>query len=168
MPRVDGEKRARDGEILDEFRRPDYGSRRRERARRRKSAWNILLFPLVFALGAVAYWILIEAVWRLRGALVPAEDRSLGEMLHGSCDGVSIFLMMVAPLFAALPIGMLAANALVWCVPPARRALDREGEGHWHASFAESQRDLLVIARWLVPCSLAISAGAAWLFPLSC
>jgi hypothetical protein len=51
-----------------------------------------------------------------------------------------------APFFAAIPVGLLLSNCIVWCVPPYRRAIEPEAKGVWHASFSDAQKDLSLLA----------------------
>jgi hypothetical protein len=56
---------------------------------------------------------------------------------------------------------MLVGNVLVWFLPPARRALDREAVAFPGTNFRESQRDLWRVAAVVVPISLAVGTLGA-------
>lgn len=51
----------------------------------------------------------------------------------------------------------MIGNILIWCILPARRALDLEAKGVWHASFKESMRDLALFALVITPIPLILS-----------
>jgi hypothetical protein len=60
--------------------------------------------------------------------------------------GLWVIVTTVAPLLAAVPLGMLVDNALVWRVQPARTALDREASSHPALSYRASQLALLKVS----------------------
>ena len=66
--------------------------------------------------------------------------------------------MFVAPVFAAIPIGLMITNVLVWCIPWAREAL--ECEGQTDSQFRSSQRGLAKGALFLSPVLLLSLLGA--------
>ena len=105
----------------------------RQRARRRKSPWNLLLIPFCL-MGIAGTWIGIAYLLQeYRRFLVPYD----AFLFSGTRIG-NIF-MFVAPLFPSLAIGLIVGNFLVWCVPPARTALDREATGVRGADLRSSQ-----------------------------
>lgn len=74
-------------------------------------------------------------------------------------EGFWTGIYMVSWLFAAIPLSMLAANALLWCVPPLRRIFEREAEGYPGTDYASTQKSLLRLGMPL----LAICAAVAYL-----
>lgn len=127
------------------------------RARRGRSPWNLLLPPLTLAGAAVAWWCLARGVHALHARANP------GLRFPQVLSGLSGVLMFVPLVFPALPAGMLAANAILHLVPAARRALDREAEGHLRADYATAQRDLAKVAGVALVIALAIALVGALL-----
>ena len=124
----------------------------RERAARRKSPWNLLL--LAFAVVAIAgFWIGTALLFReYRQSLVPPEAFLTSGTRFGN------ILMYVPPLFPSIGIGMITANLLIWCIPPARRALDHEDQGFPGTNFRSSNaglfKGLVVLAIVTLPMAL--------------
>jgi hypothetical protein len=78
-------------------------------------------------------------------------------LLARTAKGGGSILFFVAPFFAAIPLGFLAGNLAAWCLPPARRAFEREARGVARASFARAQKDILKVSLVLVP--IGMGAG---------
>ena len=116
-------------------------------AKRRKSGWNLLLVPAVL-LPLIAIWV----------ALVLLGDCAHGLIYSGQTlrtgRGLGPILNALAPVFVAIPLGMLAGNLLVWCIAPARRALQREAAPHPALTFAASQSALLKLLPMMALVSL--------------
>lgn len=146
-------------DVLRELDEPGYFTRARERAKRRKSPWNLLLIPLgLGAMGASWYgflWLLVVAL----NAAMSRHPTTVGELMRSDCKGIGPVVFFVSPFFAAIPVGLLLGNCIVWCIPPARRVFVNEAKGVWHASFADAQRDLLLVARYVVPAALLLAFG---------
>jgi hypothetical protein len=126
----------------------------RSRARRRKSGWNFLLIPGV-VFGTTVFWCLaIEGAALVLGV-------SWRTMLAGK--GAPPFLIALPPVFAALIAGLITANCVVWLVPPARRALEREAAPHPGLGFGPSTRALCRVLLFLLPAVAALMALGIWL-----
>jgi hypothetical protein len=162
------DNRSRGREIIREMFSPGFGNRRRQRGTRRKSKWNAVPFGLVFVIATLAYFITVRGVWQLRIALVTAEHRSLGDAFRTECGGLPLFLLFVSPLLSSFPPAMIAANALLWRIPSARLAFEREAGNHWHASYSDAQADLQLLCYWLMPIGLGSALLAAYFFPGAC
>ena len=130
----------------------------RQRASRRKSKWNLLLF--VFAILAIAStWIgAVESLASYRATLY-----ATGAFLSGGTR-IGNILMHVAPAFPSLAVGMIVANLLIWCIPPARRALNEEDKPYPGLDFRSSNRDLAKFGLVL----LVIAMPLAWLGARNC
>jgi hypothetical protein len=98
----------------------DYQARVQRRAARR-SAWNFLL--IFFAIiGVGGTWIgMTELLLALRAQFRPPEAFLFDGTRWGN------IVTHVIPAFPAIAAGLLIGNALVWLIPPARRALTVEG-----------------------------------------
>ncbi len=121
------------------------------RARRRKSRWNLLLIPAVL-LPIIVFWI--------AGALSAQQAHMLlypSQTLRNA-KGLWVIVAVMAPVLAAVPLGMLVGNFLVWQVAPARRALNHEAESDPITSYSASQSALVRLA--LVGVAIAVVATA--------
>ena len=109
----------------------------------------------------MTYLLSLHLVYGVRNLIVPRHATALRELVHANCRGIPVIVFFVAPLFAAIPLGALLCNAVAWLIPPARRAFVAEARGVWHASFREAQRDLLAVARLVVPLGWAAALVGA-------
>lgn len=164
---MDQEGRERRKSLRNELLTPGYIARAHERAQRRKSAWNIILIPLVLCgWGSITYG-LFRVMWHVHTLLYPAHAGRLPEFWGRNISGpsfISSFMLLIPLLFAAIPLGMMAANFVAWWIPPARRAFEREAQGVEWASFPEAMSSLCRFSLVLVPLGLLLSfVGAATL-----
>ena len=144
-----------------------YIARARQRAQRRKSAWNLILIPLGFGGIAGTTYVLFRIMWQVHVAIYPAHAGRLSEFWGQDISFGSFFssfLLLIPLFFAAIPVGLILTNMIAWLIPPARRTFAREAEGVVGASFADATSELAKIALIIVPICLAISSvGAATL-----
>jgi hypothetical protein len=148
----------------------DYFAQAFARARRRKSPWNLPLIPLVFGGWFVLWWAFFRLAWRVHELLYPEHAGKFAEFWPG---GVSLgafipsFMMLFGLMVPALAIAMVAANAVLWLVPPARRALEAEARPFPGTDFRSAQRTLIRVAVWAMLLGAVVSlAGAATLHKL--
>jgi hypothetical protein len=142
----------------------DFYRSARRRAQRRKSAWNILLFPLCFGSFLVCWYVLFQLVWIFHAAVYPNHQFAEFWPRGISPRSFALSLLMVfsvAP--AAMTLGFMLGNILIWLIPPARRVLDAEARGYPGASFVQSMRGLLKICLWALPIGFAVALTAAYL-----
>ena len=122
----------------------------RERAKRRKSPWNLLLLPGVI-LPLVGLWLaLVLLLQYLHTAIYP------GQYLANSA-GLGTILTTVGPFVAVLIPAMLIGNTLVRLVAPARQALDFEATNAPVTKFSRSQQALLKFCR--APTAIGLLSG---------
>ncbi len=148
-----------------------YIQEAQERARRRKSAWNLILIPFVFIGAAFVYIIQFKALWLIHIIIYPSHSGHLSEFWR---EGLS-FSVFISSFFLAMPIlissivlGMIIANLLAWCIIPIRRIFDREAQGVKGTSFREAMGALSKIAAYLLPiCFVLGLIGAATLKSLT-
>src|SRR5260370_12384971 len=119
-------------QILREFSRADYSLRRRNRAARRKSVWNLVLLVPVIPAVTFVYYGTLQFVWAVHRSTVPSDSRVLEAELRQDWGGPAAILFMLPPFFRTIPLGIPAANFLMWCAPPAARAIERDAVRHWH------------------------------------
>lgn len=128
-----------------------YIEKAKFRAKRRKSAWNLLLLPAII-IPLCAIWVgSYKTLDILHSTIHP------GQNFHTTGKGIGTILAAVAPFFGAVPVAMITGNFLVWLIPPARKVLDEEAKPFPSTSFINSQRQLIKMAFILVPVSLAIA-----------
>ena len=154
-------QRSRLAELASEVTSKGYFARARQRAARRKSRWNLLDLPVGFACMALVGWALLRGVWAARNALLPQHAIPLKAVFQSQSYPVAHIVLLIGLLFACIPLGMLISNFLLWCIPPYRRACDREAKGVWHASLSDSQKDLLLGALCIGLPALLVSFVAA-------
>ena len=129
-----------------------YVTEARDRAKRRKSRWNLLLLPAVF-LPLCTVWaatvLLVEGVHTF---VFPGQTLRTG-------TGIWPVIAVIAPLAFVIPLSMLVGNLLVSSIAPARRALDQEAAAHPAYALAASQ----VLLRKGALYGAVISVGACLL-----
>jgi hypothetical protein len=160
MPRDTKTRRA---QLLDELRADGYLSRAKARARRRKSAWNLILIPLALVGIGLSHFLLVWFLVGARNWVLAERAVPLDELVTMDCPGIAPILLFVIPLVGAIPLGLFFTNGVAWCIPPARRAFDKGAQGVWHASFREAQLDILLLARYLVSASVVLGLIGAFL-----
>jgi hypothetical protein len=142
----------------------DFYRDARRRAQRRKSAWNILLFPLCFGGFLVCWYVLFRLVWKFHAAIYP--EHQFAEFWRpgiSTANFILSFLMMFSITPAAVALGFTLGNVLIWLIPPARRVLDAEAKGYPGISFVETMRGLFKICLWALPIGFAVAFTAAYL-----
>jgi hypothetical protein len=152
------------GALASEVSGKGYFGRAQQRAARRKSPWNLL--DLLFGLPCmgVAWWAFVHGVWAVRNLVMPQHAVSFSTVFHSQATGLAPIIFFVAPLFDAIPVGLFLSNCIVWCIPGYRRASEREAQGVWHASFADVQKDLSLLALCLgLPVLIASFIAALFL-----
>ncbi len=106
-------------------------------------------------------------MWFVHTVFYPEHAGHLGEFWGkgiGFFCFLSSFLLLIPLLFAAIPLSLSIANCIVWCVPPARRAFEREGKADEWMSFSVAMYRLWRLSLWIVPICLMLSfIGAATL-----
>lgn len=120
---------------------PDSRTRRLEaaskRAARRRSPWNLVLLAIA-ALGIAGSWFGIAVLWRAyRQSLFPADAFLSSGTRFGD------ILMYVPPCFPSIALGLLVANLLLWCIPPARLPLSNQAAVSPRADFRSSNAVLM-------------------------
>lgn len=128
-----------------------YMSEARQRAKRRKSPWNLLLIPLVIiGVGGVMY-VWAQALLVIQRYLMP------DDVIFSSYTTIGGALMFIPILFPSLGIGMIIANLIIWLVRPARMAFEREAKGIKGASFPEAMRGLAIATALMLIIALPLS-----------
>lgn len=150
-------KTKKDNSIVKELTTKGYLGRAQERARRRKSPWNLILIPwVIFGIFGVAIG-LFSLLWQLNTWVFPEHVGRLKDLFGSDEHKVSQLLMTLPCFISAIPLGMMLANCVAWCGPPARRVFEFEAKGVAHASFRASMLDLAKFALFVVPVCLVLS-----------
>lgn len=112
----------------------DFQARRAQRLAARHSPWNLpLILFAVIAVGGT--WVgLVEMLLALRAQFRPPDAFLFDGTRWGN------IVTHVIPGFPAIAAGLLIGNAVVWLIPPARRALTIEGSHG--TNFKSSNRAL--------------------------
>ena len=167
MTTMDGSA-SHEQEVPEELTPGELRALMRERAQRRKSPWNVLLFLL--GLGGVAatwygfLWIVVGA----RNLVLGEHVASVTELVRSRCEGFAAGVCFVCSFFAAIPFGGFVANGILRCVAPIRRVFDEESGGVPGASFGESQRGLLLFALYVSLPALLLALGGGLLMRCRC
>lgn len=115
-----------------------YYHQARQRAKRRKSPWNLILIPFaMFGIAGTAF-LIAKGLLALQQLFIPPD----AILAHWTRIGA--ILMFVPIIFPALAIGMMIANLIAWCIPRARRTFEKEARGIKGASFKEAMRSLAI------------------------
>jgi hypothetical protein len=141
----------------------EWFSGARYRARRRKSAWNLILVPFAFISGIATWYGLFRVVWAFHLAFYP-EHRLQDFWREGIsfASFVPSFLMVFGLAPGAICAGFVLANCAAWFIPPARRALDLEAVGYPGAGFRDANSTLLKIGAWSLCAGVLIAMAAAY------
>jgi hypothetical protein len=126
-----------------------------EIGRQRKSPAHLVLFPVTLAVAGVCCYALVVSACALATAF--------RKEVHGFGGyGEPTKTLIVIPLLlASIPVGLIAANLLVWSIPPARRFFDQESQSRPAGDFASSMRGLLRFSKYWISVLVAIGLGAA-------
>jgi len=112
------------------------------RSRRRKSPWNLLLplFAIPLWLGFTSLLVSLAVI--IRNSFHPEHS---GPPLADT-SGLAVALMLFPFLVASIFVAFLVTNFIVYQIPPARRAMDKEDRDFPGTDYASSQRALLKLA----------------------
>jgi len=132
--------------IASEVTTKGYFARAQQRATRRKSPWNLLDLLAGLSCMGLVWWAFVHAVWLARNLLIPQHSVPFATVFHSQRTSLALIVFFVAPFFAAISVGFLLSNYIVWCIPAYRRAIEPEAKNVWHASFSDAQKDLSLLA----------------------
>lgn len=128
-----------------------------ERAKRRKSAWNLLLLPAVIVPFGVMWWLSVVGVGKLYRVVHPQTEFILLP------DTVGAIFMAIGLVFAWLPPAMIIGNFITFMVPAARRALQAEAATVRGGDFRSANRGLLKGTAILTPAGILVTLLGVWL-----
>jgi hypothetical protein len=113
------------------------------------------LIPAVVLPAGGLWWGAVKGIEALHGVLYPTQN------LQTASNAVGAIFATVSPFFAVIPVALIVGNCVAWLIPPARRVLDREAEPHPGTRFRESQRQLIQLAKYMVPIGLGVAVIGA-------
>lgn len=112
----------------------------RKRTQRKQSTWNWLLLPSCILGFIISAFVVYKGLFAFREYIYP---KDIICVVPANVGGV---LMMVLPGLLVIPLGFMLGNLLVWCIPPARKALNLEVQGAKGAGYRENQLFFLKLA----------------------
>ena len=136
--------------IAEELFSTGYWARARARKRASKTVWDLVFVPVGFGAIGLFWFALSKFFLWLHFAIYPADSVRLNALTGGSITFAQALIFLL-PAFTAVPLGFMTSNALMWLVPPARRASEEKAKGVKWASFRDSQTALLKMALLFVP-----------------
>jgi len=142
--------------IIGELKSGTFVANAQQRSTRRKSPWNLLLlfaFPMWLAL----WWVGVELAWLLHLSFFENHAASMNHYwMRGMGHLMTIprFLILFPPMLPALSGAMVIVNFLVYQIPTARNAMDREDQQYPGTEYSAGQPVLIRITAFL-------AAGAA-------
>lgn len=136
-------------------------SNAQSRARRRKTAWNLLLPLFAIPLWVAFTWLLIVGAWTVHLALHPGlvgAARQFPTLVTG------ITALMVFPsLVAAVCPALVVSNFFVYLIPPARRAMVKEDRGFSGVDYVSSQSALIKVGAYILGGAVVLAIVGALL-----
>jgi hypothetical protein len=139
-----------------------YYAEARQRAKRRKSAWNALLLPFCFGAWLGVWFALFRLVWLFHLTLYPQHQlRDFWQEGISLRSFVPSFLMVFSLMPGAMVVGFMLGNLFFWLIKPVRRIFDAEARGYPGTSFRDSMRRLFKVGVWALPIGLVIALTSA-------
>ena len=128
----------------EELKSGDWLPNAHRRAQRRKSAWNLLLplFGLPFWFGFT--FLFVTLAWLAHIAFHPGHTETERQFLS-HVKGIGPLLMVLPFVIASLFPAFIVTNFLVYLIPPARRAMDKEDRDFPGTDYKSSQRALIKV-----------------------
>jgi hypothetical protein len=131
------------------------------RAQRRKTAWNLLLPLFAIPLWIAFVWLLVAGAWTAHLAFHPGlvgAERQFPTLV------TSVTALMLFPSFcAALCPALVVSNFLVYLIPPARRAMDKEDQGFRGVDYVSSQSALIKVGAYILGVAVVLGLLGALL-----
>jgi hypothetical protein len=133
----------------------------RKRSQRRKSAWNLLLPLAAIPLWIGFAWLLVTGAWAAHLALHPG---LVGVARHFPAVVTAASALMLFPsFFAAVCPALVVSNFLVYLIPPARRAMDKEDRGFSGVDYVSSQSALIKVGAFILAAAVVLGLIGALL-----
>ena len=136
-------------------------SKAQSRAQRRKTSWNLLLPLFAIPLWIAFTWLLVAGAWTAHLAFHPG---LVGTARQFPTAVTSVTALMLFPaFFAAMCPALVVANFLVYLIPPARRAMDKEDQGFRGVDYVSSQSALIKVGAYILGAAVVLGLIGALL-----
>ena len=141
----------------------EYYIHANHQAKRRKSAWNLILIPFCFGAAVAIGFVLFRLVWIFHTLFYP--EHELREFWQ---RGISIgsffpsFLMVFSIVPGAAGAGFIVGNSLGWLIRPARCTFETEAKGYSGTTSREAMGGLFKFTIWALPIGLLVALAAAY------
>ena len=123
--------------ILNTTSKDSYTRSSQQRARRRKSPWNLALFFTAVVYACAVAYLMVSGLLYLQHSRFPHQAILTS---HTRIGGI----FLVFTLFPSLAAGMILGNLVMWCIPAARRTFEKEAKGIKGTSFKSSMKQLFL------------------------
>jgi hypothetical protein len=114
-------------------------SEARQRAKRRRSPWNLLLVLIVIIVSGGVIYVSAQALLAIQRCLIS------DDAIFWSYTTIGGTLMFIPLIILSFGIGMMITNLIMWLIRPARMAFDKEAIGIKGASFSEAMKGLATL-----------------------
>jgi hypothetical protein len=156
-----------DESIFKEVIKPGYVQLAQERAQQHKNRWTILVM-LLFLAAVPSFWYLqFRGMWFVHTIFYPEHTGRISEFWNRNIaiqSFISSFMLTIPLCVGSIPLAGITANLIVWCIPPARRTMDRKTKGNLCLCFSSSNKLFFKAALFVIPICLLVSLiGAATL-----
>ena len=129
-------------------------SNAQNRAQRRKTVWNLLLPLFAIPLWLAFTWLLVAGAWTVHLAFHPG---LVGAARQFPTPITSVTALMLFPsFFAAMCPALIASNFLVYLIPPARHAMDKEDQGFRGVDYVSSQSALIKVGVYILGAAVVL------------
>lgn len=145
--------------LLMEIRSFDAG-KAMSRSRQRNGFLSFLKVILMLGFAQVIFMGLFNCMWLVHVYFYPAHEGKFYEFWREGISPLSFissFLMVMPLIFAAIPLGMILANCVLFSIPFVRRLIEQETETVKGKNFGESMSDIFIICVFFVPVCLVLS-----------
>jgi hypothetical protein len=142
--------------ISERVRNYPNGFRERQAARDRLPVWartsQLLVLLACWLVLGLAWFALFNAIYHFLHPQWPASG------MISSSAGIIAF----SALFGTLTLALIAANFVLWVVPPLRRANEIAARDVSGMTFKTATEDLVTIASFLTPVCILVGIVGAW------
>lgn len=144
--------------MLETKRMLSYFERARERAKRRKSPWNIVLFAIGYGL-----WPFVTGALVLAVIYLPFDRHgSFTEIARLNENNLEMAVIVIPMLLLAKVLSSIASNLLMYCIPAARRVFEQEATLYPGTNLKASLAGLLKAAGIVGVVAIPLALWASW------
>jgi hypothetical protein len=129
---------------------------------RRRNPWNAVAMLLSWGFGAGICYCALKLVWKLHLYFHPAHAGHWRDIPKTHQHLLPALAMTLPIGLASLVLGMIAANLVLWCVPPARRSFEREARVDPELGFVRAMAGLLWFGLFICIFAALAALYGAW------